>query len=409
MKKIFIVHFLLFLAHAVNAQWIQQITGTSAVLNSVDALSGSGVAAACGTGGLIIRTTNGGDNWVSANSNVSSDLLTVKMRNTSTGYIGGANGVLLRTTNSGANWEALNFGGTETVNAIDVYPSTVMFIATAEGRVYRSNNSGDNFTMLADLTAGTLNTIESLGPGFIITAGDSGKVFLSTNNGDNWANIFIPQNQPVRDIGFFNASLGYCIGSTDVFKTTNAGVNWVSQAAFPPGLLSMFLYRFSGPDTVFISGVSGRMFKTNNGGINWFQQATGTGDVLLGIIGISNTTLYSCGSSGKILKTTNGGGNFMVGLNSSSSEIPQAYSLGQNYPNPFNPATTISFGIPKHSHVHIIVYDMLGKEVAELLNEELGAGSYSVDFNAASLPCGTYFYRITAGEFTEVKKMILIK
>ena len=89
--------------------------------------------------------------------------------------------------------------------------------------------------------------------------------------------------------------------------------------------------------------------------------------------------------------------------------VPEKFSLSQNYPNPFNPATTIKFSIPKGNFVEIKLYNILGKEIQNLLSEPLEAGKYSVDFNARALPSGIYFYKITAGDFTDTKKMILTK
>jgi hypothetical protein len=91
------------------------------------------------------------------------------------------------------------------------------------------------------------------------------------------------------------------------------------------------------------------------------------------------------------------------------STIADIYELSQNYPNPFNPATTINFSIPKSGLVTLKIYDMLGKEVATLVNELRNAGSHSIDFNASALSSGTYFYRIESGNFRDVKKMMLIK
>ncbi|MEO8513184.1 MAG: T9SS type A sorting domain-containing protein [Ignavibacteria bacterium] len=99
-----------------------------------------------------------------------------------------------------------------------------------------------------------------------------------------------------------------------------------------------------------------------------------------------------------------------VGIQNTNSEVPQVYSLQQNYPNPFNPTTNIKFGLPKGSFVTLKIYDMLGKEVATLVNNtNLAAGNYTYDFNAVNVPSGIYFYRLSAGEFSDVKKMTLIK
>ena len=89
--------------------------------------------------------------------------------------------------------------------------------------------------------------------------------------------------------------------------------------------------------------------------------------------------------------------------------IPNYYSLAQNYPNPFNPATKITYTLPKSGNVELRVYDLIGREVAVLVNELKQPGIHTVDFNASNLASGVYFYRIKAGEFTDVKKMILVK
>ena len=89
--------------------------------------------------------------------------------------------------------------------------------------------------------------------------------------------------------------------------------------------------------------------------------------------------------------------------------IPRDFTLFQNYPNPFNPSTTISYRLPKTSHVILKIYNMLGQEVAMLVNEEKVAGVYQAQWNASKLPSGLYFYRLTAGAFTDTKKMMLLK
>ena len=89
--------------------------------------------------------------------------------------------------------------------------------------------------------------------------------------------------------------------------------------------------------------------------------------------------------------------------------IPESYKLSQNYPNPFNPKTNIKFDLPKASNIKLIVYDALGREVTTLVNEELKAGSYQVDWDGSGYPSGVYFYRLEVGNFVETKKMLLIK
>jgi hypothetical protein len=98
-----------------------------------------------------------------------------------------------------------------------------------------------------------------------------------------------------------------------------------------------------------------------------------------------------------------------TGVPRTGATIPASYLLGQNYPNPFNPSTTISYSIPKAGNVRISVLDVLGREVAVLVNGYKTPGSYNVEFNASELSSGVYFYKITSGDFTDTKKMVLIK
>jgi hypothetical protein len=98
-----------------------------------------------------------------------------------------------------------------------------------------------------------------------------------------------------------------------------------------------------------------------------------------------------------------------VGVKKENSEIPVSYKLDQNYPNPFNPSTTINFSIPKESKVYLRIYNILGQEVKTLVSENKMPGNYSVQFNANELSSGVYFYTIKAGNYNQVKKMLLLK
>ena len=98
-----------------------------------------------------------------------------------------------------------------------------------------------------------------------------------------------------------------------------------------------------------------------------------------------------------------------VEIISSNTQIPEKYYLSQNYPNPFNPNTKIEFSLPQKSFVKLKVFDMLGREIANLVNENLSAGSYKYDFNASALPSGIYFYKLETENFSETRKMVLVK
>ena len=122
-------------------------------------------------------------------------------------------------------------------------------------------------------------------------------------------------------------------------------------------------------------------------------------------MGLANT------SWPKYRNTYNNAGNTTIAtsVKQFGDQVPQEYMLAQNYPNPFNPSTIISFSLPKRANVKLVVFNSLGEEVAELINDEMNAGLQSINFNASNLSSGLYFYRISADNFISVKKMMLIK
>jgi hypothetical protein len=99
----------------------------------------------------------------------------------------------------------------------------------------------------------------------------------------------------------------------------------------------------------------------------------------------------------------------LTGVSEAGSAIPSTYGLTQNYPNPFNPSTQIVFALPEAQTVRLSVFNSLGQQIASLVNGQFAAGEYRVDFNAAGLPSGMYFYRLEAGAFSAVKRMTLLK
>lgn len=98
-----------------------------------------------------------------------------------------------------------------------------------------------------------------------------------------------------------------------------------------------------------------------------------------------------------------------VGIKHNNSVIPKEFRIYTNYPNPFNPVTTIKFDIPKISFTELTIYNLLGREVTTFVNEQLKPGSYEVEWDASNYPSGVYFCKLSAGEFTETKRMVLVK
>ena len=130
--------------------------------------------------------------------------------------------------------------------------------------------------------------------------------------------------------------------------------------------------------------------------VNRIGYTSGLRNVVVGILNIDTLNFY--------LDTTS-----LIGIQNISSEVPDNFELKQNYPNPFNPVTRIQFALVKSGFVKLSVYNLLGQEVEVLVNENLKAGEYKVNFNALKLTSGVYFYRITAEGFSKTRKMVLIK
>ncbi len=126
-----------------------------------------------------------------------------------------------------------------------------------------------------------------------------------------------------------------------------------------------------------------------------------------GMMSYTEITLRGC----FINNTLYGDTNFILGVKEVSSEIPENFSLSQNYPNPFNPTTKIKFDIGGTASTETIlsVYDVLGHEVAVLVDQQLQPGTYEADWDASAYPSGVYYYKLESGSFTETKKMVLIK
>jgi len=163
---------------------------------------------------------------------------------------------------------------------------------------------------------------------------------------------------------------------------------------------------FPAAETGWATG-NNKIVCTTNGGENWTDQSTGNSTVHNAFYFINALTGWVCGSTGTIFKTTNGGMTFIPSI--VNTTIPQKYLLFQNYPNPFNPLTTIGFQCSEFKEVSLKVYDILGREIAVIVNEPLAPGTYEVKFDGSRISSGMYFYRLHTNNYTETKKMSLLK
>jgi len=249
-------------------------------------------------------------------------------------------------------------------------------------------------------------------------------MWKTTNAGNNWSIIYDSvgylRNKSVQ---FLNENTGIKALNypSGYYKTTNGGANWF-EFSLPNSITADGSFKFINPNTGWISSRPSfyyrNIIKTINGGSNWIVQLIdSTGGEFNSIYAFDNNNAWICGDNNSIYKTTDGGGN--VGIILINNNIPDKFSLSQNYPNPFNPTTTIKFSIPSLNppfnkggtggFVTLKVCNILGKEVAILVNEKLQAGIYEVKFDGTNLPSGVYYYRIETESYCETKKMLMIK
>jgi photosystem II stability/assembly factor-like uncharacterized protein len=238
--------------------------------------------------------------------------------------------------------------------------------------------------------------------------GAGGSINHSTDGGANWIAQNSGTSLNLNSIFFINSTLGWVAGGDRegiILKTTDEGTTWNTLYMSTQPLRRI---RFSSPDSGWAAGDSGIVLFTSDSGQNWQKQNTGNANNFYSVFFTSNKTGWLVGGYGLIYKTSNGGEP--IGIIGNQESLPNQYFLFQNYPNPFNPATEIKYDLPRAANVTIKIYNTLGEEVKTLVSNEFkNAGSYSITFDGSALASGVYFYTITAGEFRDSKKMVLIK
>lgn len=318
---------------------------------------------------LLLKSTNGGTNWVDMNMTVSNGFDDMFFVNRDSGYMCENTFVeLYRTTNGGVNWE-------RKINGLNQFPYKLFFINFSTGYC------GGDFTL-----------------------------FKTINSGDNWfaINGF---SAIIKSIFFLNENSGWVgLANSRLAHTTNGGLNWSYQLPnFTVG---------STTDLYFYDSLKGwggnrnlKIIKTTTGGSVWGFQVTSSASFTISFLDSLRGWTGDIGIS----RTTNGGG-IITHINSYTNFIPEDYKLYQNYPNPFNSQTKISFEVKSNSFVKLIIYDITGREINIWQSDGiLLSGRHEFLFDAKGLSSGVYFYKLEARTqdgvviFSKSKKMILSK
>lgn len=413
MKKILLFLLLCFPAHNTLSSWVTLSSGTSADLRSVCFVNTS-TGFATGESGVLLKTTNSGTIWSTVASGLSTDINSITFLNSTTGFACGFGGNIIRTTNGGLNWSAIPSGVTDNLFSIS-FSGNNGVCSGGEGTILTTSNSGANWVIVSN---GFFSTnyygchMSSSSNAHVcgVNAIFQPLVGRTTNSGANWSysTFYLNTNEGnLRDIHFINSAVGFTAanvwdGQGGISYTTNGGVNWTTQLVDE----ALNGLDFTSDATGYAVGLNGYITKTTNKGVTWVEQVSGSSAILRSVDFIDSLTGFAVGDGGVILKTTNGG---LTSLQQVNTCIPHKYILGQNYPNPFNPVTSIQFQIPTSNFVKLKIFDALGREVNELISEELSAGTYQIQWDASGEPSGVYYYRLSAGDFSQTQKMILIK
>ncbi|MBN8586045.1 MAG: T9SS type A sorting domain-containing protein [Ignavibacteria bacterium] len=398
-------------------------------INFTDALNGAVMSI---DGSLLFTTSNGGDKWnvIFCGTNSwfegSSSLTDLWLFSQNSWYreiyypgIGGFPSFSVQqSTDQGLTWAGPRNYGSMGYGVSDIFETGGVTYLTNSFSVLK--NSGANWaTVYTGSTTGKIYFADA-NTGFV-SIGASGirGILFTSNGGTNWIIYSTGSTKYIESVYLRPSGLGFVgCDSSLLLRTTNFGLNW-SQITVPNNLRVQNI-RFVNENTGWFmatnrnSPYTGRLYVTNNGGTSFQQMMSLMNFDVKGYSFVDVQNGFICGDSGKVIKTTNGGLTFVTHY---PGITPDKYSLSQNYPNPFNPVTNIKFDIPKSGFVKITVYDLLGREITTLVNEQMKPGSYNVDWDASNYSSGVYFYKIEAGDpstgsgrsFVVSRKMVLIK
>ena len=381
----------------------------------------------------ILRTTNGGYNWNVVLSNQSGgdfDFINNNIVYARSGTAGGY-GMILRSDNRGATWDSILIPGAITINGISFINRDTGWVGgSVEGEpfLWKTTNAGISWTVNSTVTGrGKVFFLKYKVNGeYIGWSQDPPNMYKTTNSGNTWFQIM--NIAAASQIYFIDEKTGWAATGDNVRKTTNGGLNW-TQHFLPTGfnisMRTLQNFKHLNKDTIYGDRAyrnfgtvdRGIIWMSTNGGVNWNFQQPDTSIRRLKFYGIDFAN-KDTGFSDWI-RTNDGGGPLIItGINNQLTTKPEIFILEQNYPNPFNSSTRINFSVSRPSYITFTVYDISGKEVLKIYNNEFfTAGNYfaGIDIGRMGLSSGVYIYRMTAADlqsnniYTESKKLVYLK
>lgn len=251
-------------------------------------------------------------------------------------------------------------------------------------------------------------------------ATDSGAIANTTDGGRTWS-YQDSITAILFGMDFVNSYVGFIVGTNlsfstgYIYSTTNCGNDWTHKPVYRSG--PMIDVGFLNSEIGWIIGVIGQIWKTTNGGETWNIQNSGVNATFVKIMVLREEKVaYIFGGKGSGSATCKNPFvllyadlNNLTIVNNDKENIVKEFHLLQNYPNPFNASTLIHYQVPADNQVTLTVYDVLGREMAKLVDEVKHCGMHTAQWNASGFASGVYFYRLKAGAFSEAKKMLLIQ
>ena len=354
---------------------------------------------------------------------------------TSRCYLNTFRGKIYYTSNSGSNWiirldsSSISYAwfAASSSDPNFIIASQVQF-DTTNNKFYKSTNGGINW-LVQNFVLPEFNWVNEISftdqQHICISIDCQASVcnqlsyLYSSNGGSNWQTINLiqpginttitaPVFNVINQVGF-TLTPGY---ENYRFRTTNGGVNWSNPVFISNYLEGGTIIKNIDSSQIWFFARVKKIQKTTNDGLNWFDMTIPLNStetiICFDVIKKGNKYYAYCGTSaGRIFKLVEDIVPF--GIKQISTEVPRSFLLYQNYPNPFNPATKIKFALPKSSFTTLVIYDVLGRELEIIVNEQLNAGTYEADWNADKYSSGVYYYTLKAGDYVNTKKMILLK
>ena len=354
-------------------------------------------------GGRMFLTSDEGINWTQISSaDTSIDILSIVMLNSKI-LAGTWNGFYI-STDDGATWNAATPTGIPADIAIwsVVMIDTTLFAGTT-GNIFKSLDYGNTWTEVNSgipAEARITSIVEGMDAVFAGSTGNG--IFKTTNGGANWTEINSGLiNTQICQLTVMDTKL-LAVTLGGVFESDNDGVSW---AANTPSIENVNCFVVVNDQLIAGTDDNG-IYLSGDNGVTWTSLSAGIPD---------NTRIWSLSVNNNGIFAGTDKGVWKLPLSEIPTEVknitglPKNFTLEQNYPNPFNPTTVISFQLSVYSKTQLKIYDLLGREVAELMDEYKNPGSYQVEFDGLHLSSGIYFYKLQAGEYSTVRKMMLIK